>query len=124
MESFKMEQWIARMQERAESAEKAIRFLTPKSGIEIEAITKACEYSLFSGGKRVRPILAGLAGELFGAPFAHIAPVAVALEFIHTYSLIPRRLAGHGTTTTSGAESPRCTRSSERPTLSWLAMRF
>ncbi|MFQ5850736.1 MAG: polyprenyl synthetase family protein [Candidatus Binatia bacterium] len=49
---------------------------------------KAMAYSVFSGGKRLRPILTLAVGELFGAKQRDLLPFACALEFIHTYSLI------------------------------------
>jgi geranylgeranyl diphosphate synthase, type II len=45
-------------------------------------------YSIFAGGKRLRPILAMSAGEVIGEAPETVLPVAVALECIHTYSLI------------------------------------
>src|SRR2546430_1596646 len=45
-------------------------------------------YSLFAGGKRIRPILALASGEAVGAPVARVLPFACALEMIHSYSLI------------------------------------
>jgi geranylgeranyl diphosphate synthase type II len=48
----------------------------------------AMRYSVFAGGKRVRPALVVLAGETFGAPRAALLPGAAALELIHTYSLV------------------------------------
>jgi geranylgeranyl diphosphate synthase, type II len=49
---------------------------------------QAMKYSLFSGGKRLRPILAIAAAETFTADIAGVIPIACALELIHTYSLI------------------------------------
>jgi geranylgeranyl diphosphate synthase type II len=46
------------------------------------------EYSLSSGGKRVRPVLLLAACELAGGDTMEALPYAAALEFIHTYSLI------------------------------------
>jgi geranylgeranyl diphosphate synthase type II len=45
-------------------------------------------YSVFAGGKRVRPILAIAAAEALGGTAADVLPLACALECIHTYSLI------------------------------------
>lgn len=45
-------------------------------------------YSLFSGGKRVRPIFCILVGEIFHIPVERLISVACALEMIHTSSLI------------------------------------
>lgn len=51
-------------------------------------IFRALRYGVFPGGKRIRPILALAAGELFGAEAAKILPFACAVEMIHAYSLI------------------------------------
>src|SRR2546421_9229035 len=45
-------------------------------------------YSLFTGSKRIRPILALASGEAVGATVERVLPFACALEMIHTYSLI------------------------------------
>lgn len=49
---------------------------------------KAMRYSLFAGGKRVRPILTIAAYEAVGGTSPFILPLASSLELIHTYSLI------------------------------------
>jgi geranylgeranyl diphosphate synthase type II len=49
---------------------------------------EAMRYSLFAGGKRVRPILCIAACEAVGGASKDVLPAAVALECIHTYSLI------------------------------------
>jgi geranylgeranyl diphosphate synthase, type II len=51
-------------------------------------IFKAVRYSLFAGGKRLRPILCLAAAEAVGGDIEAVLPVACALELIHTYSLI------------------------------------
>ena len=53
-----------------------------------ERLRQAIRYSLFAGGKRLRPILALAAGEVAGAPPAVVLPFACALEMVHTYSLV------------------------------------
>jgi geranylgeranyl diphosphate synthase type II len=45
-------------------------------------------YSLFAGGKRLRPALVLTSGEALGAPTDGLMPAACAIEMIHTYSLI------------------------------------
>lgn len=52
------------------------------------SIHEAMRYSLFAGGKRVRPILALAAAETLGAKTSGLLPLAGSLELIHTYSLI------------------------------------
>src|SRR4030043_1292621 len=49
---------------------------------------KAMRYSIFAGGKRIRPILALASYEACGGNPEDILPQATALELIHTYSLI------------------------------------
>ncbi|MBI2985766.1 MAG: polyprenyl synthetase family protein [Deltaproteobacteria bacterium] len=49
---------------------------------------RAMHYGVFSGGKRLRPILMLAAGELFGGKHKLLLPFACALELIHTYSII------------------------------------
>lgn len=51
-------------------------------------IIEAIDYSLFTGGKRLRPIMAIKSYELFKDDIEEILPYAVAIEMIHTYSLI------------------------------------
>jgi geranylgeranyl diphosphate synthase type II len=51
-------------------------------------IHKAIRYSVFAGGKRLRPYLTMLAYGIFNENVEPITPVAAAIEMIHTYSLI------------------------------------
>ncbi len=53
-----------------------------------EVIFQAARYSLLAGGKRLRPILCLAAAEAVGGKCGPVLPVACAIEFIHTYSLI------------------------------------
>ncbi len=51
-------------------------------------IHEAMRYSVFAGGKRVRPILAIMTAETLGCKAQRVLPAACSLELIHTYSLI------------------------------------
>ena len=51
-------------------------------------VIEAARYSLFAGGKRLRPILCLAAAEVAGGDIEPVLPAACALEMIHTYSLI------------------------------------
>lgn len=53
-----------------------------------QILYEAMTYSLFAGGKRIRPVLALSAYEVCGGNPLNILPQASALELIHTYSLI------------------------------------
>ena len=55
---------------------------------EPSVLHEAMRYSLFAGGKRIRPILALSSYEACGGYPKNIIPYASALELIHTYSLI------------------------------------
>ncbi len=50
--------------------------------------TPAVRYAVFSGGKRIRPLLSVLAAQACGADPARALPAACAVEFLHTASLI------------------------------------
>jgi geranylgeranyl diphosphate synthase type II len=63
------------------------RFLPDTEGPAHE-LYDAMRYSLFAGGKRIRPILCIAAAEAVGGMSDDVMPVACAFEMIHTYSLI------------------------------------
>ena len=68
--------------------DKALDKLVPPANMFPSSVHEAMRYSLFAGGKRVRPILAIAAAEALGAKTSDLLPLAGSLEFIHTYSLI------------------------------------
>ncbi len=69
--------------------EAALREHLPLAPVQIETrFNEAVEYALFSGGKRLRPVLTMLGAELVGGQADSVLPAAVAGEFIHTSSLI------------------------------------
>lgn len=71
------------------SIESALREHMPVAPPHIEThFNEAIEYALFPGGKRVRPVLTLLGAELVGGNGHEVVPAAVAVEFIHTASLI------------------------------------
>jgi geranylgeranyl pyrophosphate synthase len=51
-------------------------------------IHRAMRYSVFAGGKRLRPILTIATAEIYGAEERELLPAACAIEMVHTYSLI------------------------------------
>lgn len=71
-----------------EQVESWLDRLLPNPDESPAEIHQAMRYSIFAGGKRLRPILAIAAGEIFGADKRSLLPSACALEMIHTYSLI------------------------------------
>ena len=77
----------AYLEDRQSIVEEALQRYLPEDNMPDE-IYKAVRYSLFNGGKRIRPILCLAAAEAVGGDLAPAMPVACALELIHTYSLI------------------------------------
>ncbi len=69
--------------------EQGLREFLPLAPPRIETkFNEAVEYALFSGGKRLRPILTLLGAEIVGGKSENVNPAAAAVEFIHTSSLI------------------------------------
>jgi geranylgeranyl diphosphate synthase type II len=68
-----------------ESIEARLRELLPSRD---ETIFEAARYSIFSAGKRIRPLLTMSAAATFGADPLTVLDVACAIEMIHTYSLL------------------------------------
>lgn len=60
----------------------------PQTGFGQQDILESIEYSLLHGGKRFRPVLALAVAEACGASEEKVLPWAMAVEMIHTYSLI------------------------------------
>jgi len=68
--------------------ERALDRYLPKANTKPATLHRAMRYSLFAGGKRLRPILCLAATEASGGKIRNALPLACALECIHTYSLV------------------------------------
>jgi geranylgeranyl diphosphate synthase, type II len=68
--------------------DKTLEKIVPSGKTFPTSVHEAMRYSLFGGGKRVRPILTIAAAEAIGAKTIDLLPIAGSLELIHTYSLI------------------------------------
>jgi geranylgeranyl diphosphate synthase type II len=73
---------------RRKQIDRALDRYLPKADLRPPTIHKAMRYSLFAGGKRLRPILCLAAAEAGGGKIENALPLACALECIHTYSLV------------------------------------
>lgn len=73
---------------RTEEVNRWLDVFLPHESVPPETIHKAMRYSIFAGGKRLRPILVLASGEALGAATEELMPAACAVEMIHTYSLI------------------------------------
>lgn len=71
-----------------EIVDRALDACVPPESTNPNSIHKAMRYSLFAGGKRIRPILAMAACQVLSPAVEGVERAAAALELIHTYSLI------------------------------------
>jgi geranylgeranyl diphosphate synthase type II len=76
------------LKSRQKKIERALEHYLPSEKTNPATIHKAMRYSLFAGGKRLRPILCLAAAEAAGGKIENALPLACALECIHTYSLV------------------------------------
>lgn len=73
---------------RAAVVERGLDQYLPAATTRPGRLHEAMRYSVQAGGKRLRPVLVLAAAELFGAKADAALPAAVAVECLHTYSLI------------------------------------
>lgn len=83
--SFDLQRYL---ETRTAEVNRALDRFLPKEKTKPATIHKAMRYSLFAGGKRMRPALTLAAAEACGGKIAEALPLACAVECIHTYSLI------------------------------------
>jgi farnesyl diphosphate synthase len=77
--------WAVSRQSRVEAV---LDKVLPASRIIPERLHSAMRYCVLGGGKRVRPLLAFAAGELFNADPERVGIAGAAVELIHAYSLV------------------------------------
>jgi len=66
----------------------ALEQLLPAEDVPPPTVHRAMRYSVFAGGKRLRPTLVIAGAEAVGSAADDVLPTACAIEMIHTYSLI------------------------------------
>lgn len=76
------------LEEKRQGVDACLESVIPPRETPPTKLHEAIRYSLFAGGKRIRPILTVATAEAFGPVTASIWPIAASLELIHTYSLI------------------------------------
>jgi geranylgeranyl diphosphate synthase type II len=82
---FDLQQFLST---RGQAVNQALDRFLPPSTARPATIHKAMRYSLFAGGKRMRPALCLAAAAACGGAEAEALPLACAVECIHTYSLV------------------------------------
>lgn len=80
--------WKEKLNRKIRLADEALDKYLPAESTMPPTVHKAMRYSIFAGGKRLRPILVMAAAEAVGGRDEDVLPAACALEMIHTYSLI------------------------------------
>lgn len=85
MSTNDLKPWLKATQKEVDSA--LGRFL-PRENTAPKTIHKAMRYSIFAGGKRLRPILCLAAAEACGGEVEQALAPACAVEIMHTYSLV------------------------------------
>ena len=83
--TVQLEEYIAYQQKRVDAA---LDLQVPPESEDPSIIHRAMRYSLFAGGKRIRPLLAIASAEAVSEDPVGIESAACSLELIHTYSLI------------------------------------
>ena len=78
----------AYIERQSDAVNRALDRFLPSAETRPATIHKAMRYSLFAGGKRMRPTLCLAAAEACAGKTANAMPLACAVECIHTYSLI------------------------------------
>src|SRR6476660_1974706 len=78
----------AYLRSRQRKIDRALDRYLPKANTKPATLHRAMRYSLFAGGKRLRPILCLAAADACGGKIGNALPLACALECIHTYSLV------------------------------------
>ena len=78
----------AYLKDRARVVDEALERLLPPESEPPETLHRAMRYSVFAGGKRLRPVLVIAGAEAVGGRAEDVLPTACAMECIHTYSLI------------------------------------
>lgn len=76
------------LEHRLARVDKALDNFLPAEDTLPASLHKAMRYSVFAGGKRIRPVLMLAACEAVGGDAERVLPAACAMEMIHTYSLI------------------------------------
>ena len=76
------------LKQRCQLVDQALERFLPEASELPASLHGAMRYSVFAGGKRVRPVLMLAACETVGGALEEALPAACAMEMIHTYSLI------------------------------------
>lgn len=79
---------IPYMQEKRKVIDHYLEAMLPPENQSPSMIHRSIRYSVFNGGKRIRPILTIMTAEMLGETWDKVLPAAAGIELIHTFSLI------------------------------------
>lgn len=83
-----MENLEVYLKERMKFIDRKLKEYTANNEPLLKVLQESVDYSLFAGGKRIRPLFCLIVGEIFNLPKEKLASVACALEMVHAASLI------------------------------------
>ena len=87
-EGFGTAELAAYLEEKGGRVDAFLDGILPEEARMPETLHRAMRYSVFAGGKRIRPILVIAGAEAVGGAGERVLPLAAAIELVHTYSLI------------------------------------
>lgn len=87
-EQMEEQEFQAQLQEKVDMVERLLKKFLPKEEGYQKTVLEAMNYSVMGGGKRLRPVLMYETYRMFGGKGREIEPFMVAIEMIHTYSLV------------------------------------
>ncbi len=88
MEKTEQSVLLSFLKSRSRKVDAALERFLPREARMPEVLHKAMRYSVFAGGKRLRPALCMAGAEICGGSARQVLPAACALEVLHTYSLV------------------------------------
>ena len=80
--------WKEKLEELRTAFEGILKNYTDNMNLKPDILNESMKYSLVQGGKRLRPVLMFACAQMLGGKVQDVAGFALALEMIHTYSLI------------------------------------
>lgn len=80
-----LEPWL---EETRAWVDQALDQALPADSVRPERLHRAMRYTVFGGGKRLRPAIVRLVAESLGGTLKEAVPAAAAIELVHTYSLV------------------------------------
>jgi geranylgeranyl diphosphate synthase type II len=88
LKGVRMDPMLSYVRENTEFVDRKLQDYMANVNPLLKVLQESINYTLFSGGKRIRPLFCFVVGEVFGLSRDRLASLACAVEMIHTASLI------------------------------------